>query len=69
MQNLEMSDAENHLRHSALRTMRGGIRLGLDLRRFVLPKQRALGYQRIAISCGLIANLPVFVVPNITESL
>jgi len=33
-----------------------------------LPKQRELGYQRITISCGLIANLPVFAVPNIVKS-
>jgi hypothetical protein len=34
-----------------------------------LPKHRLLGYQRIAKSCGLIANLPVFAVPNIVKSL
>jgi hypothetical protein len=54
----------NYLRHSALRTIRGGIRFGRDLRRPLLPKQRELGYHRIAISCGFIANLPVFAVPN-----
>ena len=58
-----------YLRHSALRTMRGGMRLGLDLRRLELPKQRELGYQRIAINSGLIATLPVFAVSDITKSL
>jgi hypothetical protein len=57
-----------YLRHSGLRTMRGGIRFGLDLWRFALPKHRLLGYQRIAISCGLSVNLPVFAVPNIVKS-
>jgi hypothetical protein len=59
----------NYLRHSALRTIRGGIRLGRDLCRLELPKHRLLGYQRIFISCGFIANFTVFAVPNITESL
>jgi hypothetical protein len=59
----------NYLRHSGLRTIRGGIRFGLDLLRLALPKHRELGYQRIATSWGLIVNLPVFAVPNIIKSL
>ena len=60
---------EDYLRHSALRTIRGGIRLGLDLRRLSTPKHLLLGYQHITISCGLTVNLPAFAEPNIIKSL
>jgi hypothetical protein len=56
-------------RHSGLRTIRGGIRFGLNLRRLLPPKLRLLGYQRIVKSWGLSINLAVFAVPNILKSL
>jgi hypothetical protein len=48
-----------------LRTIRGGIRFGLDLWRLVPPKHRLLGYQRIVKSCVFKINFAVFAVPNI----
>lgn len=58
-----------YLRHSGLRTIRGGIRFGLNLRRLTLPKLRLLGYQRMVKSWGLSINFAVFAVPNILKSL
>jgi len=72
IENVEFRNAliwRNYLRHSALRTIRGGIRFGWNFRRLVLAKLRLLGYQRIIKSWGLSVNLAVFVVSNILKSL
>ena len=55
-------------RHSALRTIRGGITFGLDLIRLVPPKLRLLGYQRTVKSWGLSTVASFFSLPNIVKS-
>jgi hypothetical protein len=57
-----------YLRHSGLRTIRGGIRFGVNLRRRAEPKLRLLGYQRIVKSWDLSVNLAIFALPNILKS-
>jgi len=54
-------------RHSALRTINGGMRSGLNLRWRLLEQLLLLGYQRTVNSLIFKGNLSFFNLPNIAS--